>query len=98
MNVDENPQPIFLENNRWGNYWIFPEDKSIMLGNYLVPKADLNINEYNLKTIKLLFNITQENIIDYSKFTVVQAALVIPLNRNKWQLDKLGILNFDNTD
>lgn len=88
-------QPVILENQRNGNYWIFIEDNTTTKGKYLVPKANLKINEYALETLKLLFNVNEDNLGNYSKLIVTEPALVISIDQDKWQLVELGILQLE---
>jgi ribosomal protein L37E len=87
-------QPVILENSRRGkgNYWILPKSNTEF---YLVPKAYLKINQYNIATVQTLFECIKEQEGNYnSKFILLQPATVSPVEQEKWQLIKLGILKF----
>ncbi|MFB2770955.1 hypothetical protein ACE1AT_16935 [Pelatocladus sp. BLCC-F211] len=88
-------QPILLEKNRRGNYWIIPENEPAKIGKYLVPKANLKINEYSLETFKLLFEIDGENQNNSSKFKVIKPALLIYIEQDTWQLKEPGIIKLE---
>ncbi|RAM51512.1 MAG: hypothetical protein C6Y22_10620 [Hapalosiphonaceae cyanobacterium JJU2] len=88
-------QPIFLEKNRRGNYWIIPEDNPATTGKYLVPKANFKLNEYSLETVQFLFQIYEENSHNYSKFVVIKPASLISVDQDKWQLEEPGILKLE---
>ncbi|MBW4668504.1 MAG: hypothetical protein KME60_14020 [Cyanomargarita calcarea GSE-NOS-MK-12-04C] len=87
-------QPVILENSRRGkgNYWILPKSNTEF---YLVPKAYLKINQYNIATVQTLFECIKEQGDNYnSKFILLQPAIVSPIEPEKWQLTKLGVLKF----
>jgi ribosomal protein L37E len=87
-------QPVILEKSRRGkgNYWILPKSNTEF---YLVPKGYLKINQYNIATVQTLFECIQEQEGNYnSKFILLQPAIVSPVEQEKWQLTKLGVLKF----
>jgi hypothetical protein len=87
-------QPVILENSRRGkgNYWILSKSNTEF---YLVPKAYLKINQYNIATVQTLFECIKEQEGNYnSKFILLQPAIVSPVEQEKWQLIKLGVLQF----
>ncbi|HLO85396.1 MAG TPA: hypothetical protein VK203_10345 [Nostocaceae cyanobacterium] len=84
-------QPAVIERVKKGNYWVISsEDRTEQ---YLVPKGDLKITEFNLQTIQSLFECrgdAQEN----PKFQLVKPAVVQLMNSVTWQVTELGILQF----
>ncbi|MBD2360305.1 phage tail tape measure protein [Anabaena minutissima FACHB-250] len=88
-------QPIILEYNKKGNYWIFSDNNNGYLEICLVPKANLKINEYGLETMKFLFEVLEENIGNYTKIKVIFPAILMSVQHEKWQLKSLGKLEFE---
>ncbi len=86
-------QPIVLESKKKGNYWAFPTD--INTKRYLVPRANLKLNEYSLELIKFLFTIQEGTIGDYTKLKVIYPALVSQIEQDKWQIEERGTLQFE---
>ena len=70
-------------------YWIIELDSNY----YLIPHADIKIDEYNIKTLESLFdciNFTAE----YSSFNLIQPAKVSEVSSESWQLEEKGKLEF----
>jgi len=88
-------QPIVLETKKKGNYWAFSLEDNVTTKRYLVPRANLKVNEYSLELIKFLFNFQQENILNYSKLKVIYPAVINQIEPDKWQLEAPGILLFE---
>ncbi|MBD2360303.1 hypothetical protein H6G36_03655 [Anabaena minutissima FACHB-250] len=90
-------QPIILEYNKKGNYWIFSDNNNGSLELCLVPKANLKINEYGLETVKFLFEVLEENFGNYTKIKVIFPAILMSVQDEKWQwqLKSLGKLEFE---
>ncbi|BAY26361.1 hypothetical protein NIES2100_61750 [Calothrix sp. NIES-2100] len=86
-------QAVIIEKVRKGrgNYWLITETNE----HYLVPKGGLKINQYNLPTIEALFQCTGDSPENFQKFTLVQPAIVFPIESEKWRLEKLGMLEFE---
>jgi hypothetical protein len=78
-----------LEENSLGNYWIVQEGNN----EYLVPKANIKINEYNYETISSCFECLGYNPSYSSNFTLLKPATVSSIGQN-WQLIELGKLQF----
>ncbi|MEA5577357.1 hypothetical protein [Anabaena sp. UHCC 0451] len=78
-----------LEENQLGNYWIVRE------GNYeyLVPKGNIKINEYNYETISNCFECLGYNPSSSSSFTLLKPATVSSIGQH-WQLIEPGKLQF----
>ncbi|MTJ49509.1 hypothetical protein [Dolichospermum sp. UHCC 0259] len=82
-------QPI-LESDSRGNYWIITEGND----EYLVPKANIKINEHNyLATISTFFNCLGYNSNSSNTFTLVKPAKVYKIGE-QWELIKIGELQF----
>jgi len=87
--LGENIQPI-LESNSRGNYWIITEGNN----EYLVPKANIKINEYNyVTTISTFFNCLGYSSNSPNDFTLVKPAKV-SLRGEQWELIEIGELQF----
>ncbi|MDJ0581741.1 hypothetical protein [Crocosphaera sp.] len=82
---------VILEKKRRGNFSIV-EQEGIT---YLIPSNNLRINEFNVKTVEIVFECQgyQPNLS--SGFKLLQPAIVTETNDGKnWQLQQLGILQF----
>ncbi|BAZ43695.1 hypothetical protein NIES4102_06960 [Chondrocystis sp. NIES-4102] len=81
---------IFFSNTNKGKYWIVKESENY----YLVPHAKISINEHTKRyTLANLFECNECNSEDYS-FKLIQAAKVLKVNSDLWQLEKKGKLEF----
>ena len=79
-----------LQKARRGNYWILNEGGT----DYVVPKDNIKINEYNLETVRNLFE-CQGYRSEYSGFKLIKPAIVSYVSRGEvWQLVELGVLQF----
>ncbi|NEP58004.1 MAG: hypothetical protein F6K31_13435 [Symploca sp. SIO2G7] len=88
--LGRNLAPI-LEENRRGDYWILTSGSS----NYLIPKSNIRINEYNYKTVESLFECDVHQQGDFSNLRLIEPAEVVPITSGKeWKLTKLGIIEF----
>ncbi|MEG3845351.1 hypothetical protein QT971_05335 [Microcoleus sp. herbarium19] len=80
-----------LTKDRRGNYWI-------LTGNgceYMVPKDNFKINEYNYNTVQALFECLNYQASITSDFQLVRPAKVSFITGlDKWQLEDRGILQF----
>ena len=84
-------QEVILEKVRRGNYWILNEADI----DYMVPKHNIKINEYNSKTVVNLFE-CQGYQSEYSGFQLIKPAKVSAISKGEtWQLVERGILQFD---
>ena len=83
-------QGVILQKVRRGNYWILNEGGT----DYVVPKDNIKINEYNLETVRNLFE-CQGYRSEYSGFKLIKPAIVSYVSRGEvWQLVELGVLQF----
>ena len=83
-------QGVILQKARRGNYWILNEGGT----DYMVPKDNIKINEYNLETVRNLFE-CQGYRSGYSGFQLIKAAIVSSVSRGEvWQLVEPGVLKF----
>lgn len=78
-----------LEENQLGNYWIIQEGNN----EYLVPKGNIKINEYNYETISSCFECLGYNPNYSTNFTLLKPAIVSSIGQN-WQLIESGKLQF----
>lgn len=86
-----NVSPVFIKSKRrQGIYWII-EIQGII---YLVPKAQLKVNEFISNTIQFLFNCQNYQRGDSENFVLDKPAEVISLGDN-WELKEKGILQFE---
>ena len=84
-------QAVILQKVRRGNYWILNEADI----DYMVPRHNIKINEYNSKTIANLFE-CQGYQSEYSGFQLIKPAKVSAISKGEtWQLVERGILQFD---
>ena len=84
-------QGAILQKARRGNYWILNEGGI----DYVVPKNNIKINEYNLNTVANLFE-CQGYRPEYSGFQLIKPAKVSAISKGEtWQLVERGILQFD---
>lgn len=74
-----------------GNYGILIREGF----NYLVPKANIKINEYNYETVETLFECQGYQSGYSNDFKLVKPAIVSPISSGeKWKLIELGVLQF----
>lgn len=86
-------QSVSLEsvNRGRGNYLVLSGKYS----NYLVPKTDIKINEYNRNTLKALFICHNNQSGSYSNFELIKPGKVsTKSNGSKWELVDKGELRF----
>ena len=82
---------IVLKKARRRNYWILTQGSS----QYLVPSDKININEYNIDTLKDLFECQGVNSEGYEgKFELLKPAKVSSIGEVMWQLEEMGMLGF----
>ena len=86
--LGKNIQSI-LESDSRGNYWIITEGND----EYLVPKANMKINEHNYLTISIFFNCLGYNSNSSNEFTLVKPAKVYRRGE-QWELIEVGELRF----
>ncbi len=84
--------PILTQSQKnRGIAWIIPFDND---HNYLVPVANLKINEPNCKLLEALFDCQNCNPESSNKFSLIKVAKVICIQGN-WQLIEKGELRFE---
>jgi hypothetical protein len=84
-------QAVIIQKVRRGNYWILNEADI----DYMVPRHNIKINEYNSKTVANLFE-CQGYQSEYSGFQLIKPAKVSAISKGEtWQLVERGILQFD---
>ncbi|ABG50542.1 hypothetical protein Tery_1184 [Trichodesmium erythraeum IMS101] len=84
-------QAVIIQKVRRGNYWILNEADI----DYMVPRHNIKINEYNSKTVANLFE-CQGYRPEYSGFQLIKPAKVSAISKGEtWQLVERGILQFD---
>ncbi|MEG3436427.1 hypothetical protein V0288_04785 [Pannus brasiliensis CCIBt3594] len=84
--------PMLTEQKN-GNYWIvLVEDDTY----WLLPKHGIRINQFNLETVRSLFDCQEYQLSEHGDFILLQPAEVTIMPDGKeWRLDTKGILNFD---
>ena len=83
-------QGAILQKTRRGKYWILNEGGI----DYVVPKNNIKINEYNLNTVANLFE-CQGYRSGYSGFQLIKPARVSAISRGEtWQVVERGVLQF----
>lgn len=83
-------KPIICEKYRRGNYLIVKEG----VVEYMVPKNNIKINEFNRETVALLFEF-QGYRLGYSGFKLIKPARVSAISEGEtWQLVERGVLQF----
>jgi hypothetical protein len=73
-----------------GNYWIVSEQGI----DYLLPKGNIKINEYNYETVEALFDCHSYRPGYSSDFQLVRPARVSAINQKIWELADYGVLEF----
>lgn len=81
-----------LAEQKNGNYWIV-----LVEANYwLLPQSGLRINQFNLATVKSLFDCQGYELSEHGEFVLLEAAQVSGMpNGKEWRLEKKGVINFD---
>ncbi len=81
-----------LAEQKNGNYWIV-----LVEANYwLLPQSGLRINQFNLATVKSLFDCQGYELSEHGEFVLLEAAQVSGMpNGTEWRLEKKGVINFD---
>jgi hypothetical protein len=80
---------VVLENKRGGSYWIIKEDSI----DYMLPKQNLKINEFNYSTVEVLFE-CRNYYTNYSEYKLVKPGRVQMVSAGSWQLQERGVLEF----
>lgn len=78
-----------LEENQQGNYWVIQKGSH----EYLVPKGNIKINQYNYDTISSCFECLAYHPNHSSNFTLLKLATLSSSGQN-WQLVEPGKLQF----
>jgi hypothetical protein len=73
-----------------GNYWIVSEQGV----DYLLPKGNIKINEYNYETVEALFDCHSYRPGYSSDFQLVRPARVSVIGQKMWELADYGVLEF----
>jgi hypothetical protein len=73
-----------------GNYWIVSEQGV----DYLLPKGNIKINEYNYETVEALFDCHSYRPGYSSDFQLVRPARVSAIGQQMWELADYGVLEF----
>jgi hypothetical protein len=85
-------QPVVIAESRKGNYCIINEAGV----NYMVPKENLKVNQYNYNTMEVLFECRgYQPGYSRNNFQLLKPARVTPTSDGKWQLMEPGILQFN---
>jgi hypothetical protein len=81
-----------LAEQKNGNYWIVLVEATY----WLLPKSGLRINQFNLATVKSLFDCQGYELSEHGEFVLLEAAQVSGMpNGKEWRLEKKGVINFD---
>jgi hypothetical protein len=81
-----------LAEQKNGNYWIVLVEATY----WLLPKSGLRINQFNLATVKSLFDCQGYELSEHGDFVLLEAAQVSGMpNGKEWRLEKKGVINFD---
>ncbi|MBD2663532.1 hypothetical protein H6G73_03515 [Richelia sinica FACHB-800] len=87
-------QPIFLEKDDNGKYWIIVSNKNKI---FLVPSINIKLHIHKLKTVEKLFYFTGFTPSADTHFLMIKSAKVSILpNGKEWKLEEKGILEFSN--
>jgi hypothetical protein len=73
-----------------GSYWIINKQGI----DYLVPKGNIKINEYNYKTVESLFNCQGYQPGVSGNFILVKPAQVTSISQQTWEIVDYGVLKF----
>jgi DNA repair exonuclease SbcCD ATPase subunit len=89
---DRNNEPIFLENDENGKYWIIVSNQNNI---FLVPSINIKLHIHKLKTVEKLFDFHGDTSLLDTHFMLTKPAKVSGLpNGKKWKLEEKGILEF----
>jgi hypothetical protein len=87
----KNSQSVVLEKSNRGSYWLITEEDC----NYLFPKYNLKITEFNYQTLQALFESQGYQPGESQRFQLLKPAQVCALpGEEKWQLIERGVLLF----
>ncbi|MBW4664534.1 MAG: hypothetical protein KME01_10095 [Chroococcus sp. CMT-3BRIN-NPC107] len=93
ININSN-QPIILASIGNGNYCLVHE---LDISYWLLPKANLKIDQYRYETVKLLFE-CNEYELEFDDYRLDKPAKVSMLpNEREWKLEERGVLRFVNS-
>ncbi len=93
INTNSN-EPITLASIGNGNYCLVHD---VDISYWLLPKANLKIDQYRYQTVKLLFE-CDEYELEFDDYRLDKPAKVSMLpNAREWQLEERGILRFVNS-
>jgi hypothetical protein len=89
---DRNNEPIFLEHDENGKYWIIVSNQNNI---FLVPSINIKLHIHKLKTVAKLFDFHGETASLDTNFMLTKPAKVSSLpNGKEWKLEEKGILEF----
>lgn len=83
-------ETVILEHTNKKKYWIIEKDNQY----YLIPHANISIDEYNIKTLENLFDCTNFTA-EHSNFELIKPAKVSKQPSETWQIEEKGKLNFN---
>jgi hypothetical protein len=85
-------EPIFLENDENGKYWIIVGNQDHI---WLVPSMKVKLHIHKLKTVKKLFDFYGDHLLVDTNFILTKPAKVSILpNGKEWKLEEKGMLEF----
>jgi ABC-type phosphate transport system auxiliary subunit len=89
---DRQNEPIFLQNDENGKYWIIVSDKNNI---FLVPSINIKLHIHKLKTVEKLFDFRGDTSSVDTHFILTKPAKVSGLpNGKEWKIEEKGILEF----
>jgi DNA repair exonuclease SbcCD ATPase subunit len=89
---DNQNQPLFLENDKNGKYWIIVSNQNNI---FLVPSINIKLHIHKLKTVAKLFDFHGDTSLLNTHFILTKPAKVSSLpNGKEWKLEEKGILEF----
>jgi hypothetical protein len=89
---DRNNEPIFLENDENGKYWIIVSNQNNI---FLLPSINIKLHIHKLKTVEKLFYFHGDTAALDTQFILTKPAKVSTLpNGKEWKLEEKGILEF----
>ncbi|PPJ62904.1 hypothetical protein CUN59_12960 [Cuspidothrix issatschenkoi CHARLIE-1] len=89
---DRNNEPIFLENDKNGKYWIIVSNQNNI---FLIPSIIIKLHIHKLKTVAKLFDFHGETASLDTHFMLTKPAKLSSLpNGKEWKLEEKGILEF----
>jgi prefoldin subunit 5 len=91
---DNQNQPILLEKDEYGKYWVIVCDKKNI---FLTPSINIKFHIHKLKTVEKIFDFRGVKPLVDTHFLLIKPAKVQSLpNGKEWKLLEKGILEFTN--